>query len=116
MKILITGGSGLLGSNLTTELKDRRYDVYSPTSKIVNVKDKSAIEYHISTFNPQIVVHCAAIAKFIEAEKKPIDTIETNIVGTCNIVEECIKNNIRLVYISTSHVFDDSPSHIGVRV
>jgi len=106
MKILITGGSGLLGKNLATELTNRGHDIYAPTSNEVNVKDKAAVKSHIGHFNPQIIVHCAAIAKFADAEKKPIDTIETNIVGTCNIAKECIARNIKLIYISTSHVFD----------
>lgn len=106
MKILITGGSGLLGKSLITELTNRGHDIYAPSSSIMNIKDKSAVKHAINHFNPQIIIHCAAIAKFADAEKKPIDTIETNIVGTCNIAEECISHNIRLVYISTSHVFD----------
>jgi len=106
MKILITGGSGLLGKSLATELINRGFNVYAPSSSVMNIKDKSTVKNIINYFNPQIIVHCAAIAKFADAEKKPIDTIETNIVGTCNIAEECIFHNIRLVYISTSHVFD----------
>lgn len=106
MKILITGGSGLLGKNLVTELSNRGYDVYAPSRDTMNIKDKVSVKHIINHFNPQIIVHCAAIAKFADAEKKPVDTIETNIVGTCNIAEECIAHNIKMIYISTSHVFD----------
>jgi len=60
----------------------------------------------IHSYKPDLVIHCAAIAKFAIAEDKPIDTINTNIIGTSNIARLCISYNIRMVYISTSHVFD----------
>ena len=105
MKILITGGSGLLGSNLIKILQ-KNHDVFYPTHKEMDILDYSKILNYISDTLPNIVIHCAAIAKFINAEKQPINTIDTNIIGTCNIVKACAEYNIKMIYISTSHVFD----------
>jgi len=104
MKILITGGSGLLGSNLIKLLKDT-HTILSPSHKQVDISTQDIVSY-ITTNQPELVIHCAAIAKFADVEKRPLETIDTNIIGTCNIVKACMENNIRLVFISSSHVFD----------
>jgi dTDP-4-dehydrorhamnose reductase len=53
-----------------------------------------------------LVIHCAAIAKFGDAEKDPLGTIYTNIQGTCNALRHAMTQNARFVFISSSHVFD----------
>lgn len=105
MKILITGGSGLLGSYLT-KLLHQQHQVFSFNSDQLDIRNLSDVNHYISTIKPDVVIHCAAIAKFVEAEKRPLDTININIIGTCNIVQVCTQYSIRMVYISTSHVFD----------
>jgi dTDP-4-dehydrorhamnose reductase len=113
MKILITGGSGLLGSNLIKILKDN-HQIFSPTSKELNITNFVAVANYINNTRPDIVIHCAAIAKFLIAENKPIDTIDTNIIGTCNVVKACMLYDAKMVYISTSHVFDGKKGNYSV--
>jgi dTDP-4-dehydrorhamnose reductase len=105
MKILITGGSGLLGSNLI-KILEKDHQVFSPSSRDLNIINSILVTEYIDSIKPDVIIHCAAIAKFAIAESKPIDTININVIGTCNIVKTCIAHNIRMVYISTSHVFD----------
>lgn len=105
MKILITGGSGLLGSNLIRIL-EKHHQVFAPSSKHLDVRNLEAINNYIDSFKPDIFIHCAAIAKFAEAEKHPFDTININIQGTINVVQACMLSNTKLIFISTSHVFD----------
>jgi len=111
MRILITGGTGLLGSNLKKffHLQNNEWGdihTFAPDRKILNIQDPVNVKHIIKVYNPDVIIHCAAIAKFKDAEENPKLTISTNIKGTCNLVEECIENNIRFIYISTSHVFD----------
>lgn len=104
-KILITGGSGLLGGYLVKILKDK-YEIFAPSSKQMDVRNIESIIYNINTFKPNIVIHCAAISKFKEAEQRPYDTIDINIKGTLNIAQTCHIFGAKMIYISTSHVFD----------
>ena len=105
MKILITGGTGLLGKNLIKILKNQ-HTLYYPLSIEFDVRNyENCLEY-VNTIKPDLIIHCAAIAKFSEAEKRPYDTLDINIIGSCNMAKICLQNDIRLVYISSSHVFD----------
>jgi dTDP-4-dehydrorhamnose reductase len=106
MKILITGGSGLLGSNLILELKNRNIEYVAPAHDVCDITKYEQLETVISQIRPNIIVHCAAIAKFADVETNPILALDANIIGTTNITKICIKYNIRLIFISTSHVFD----------
>ena len=100
MKILLTGGSGLLGRNLISHLGG--HEVIAPSSSELDITDP----FSFITFKCDLVIHCAAIAKFADAEKDPQGTIDTNIQGTCNALRHAMTRNARFVFISSSHVFD----------
>ena len=108
MKVFITGGTGLLGSNLITELKKRGIDYFAPTSNECNIIDSKSVSKSIHDYNPYVVIHCAAIAKYKIVETMPMKTILTNVVGTCNVITACesVNTKVKLVYISSDHVFD----------
>lgn len=100
MKILLTGGSGLLGRNLIAYLED--HEISAPSSDELDIRRKE----DFTQYPCDLLIHCAAIAKFAVAEKDPIGTINTNIQGTCNALEHAMNQNARFVFISSSHVFD----------
>jgi|TARA_R110001592_G_scaffold114664_2_gene314693 dTDP-4-dehydrorhamnose reductase len=107
MKILITGGSGLLGNEIKEHLKNiKNIEYYAPTSTECNIENLEVVTKTISDYNPNMIIHCAAIAKFKDVELNPKKALKTNIIGTCNITHVCIGTDIRLIYISSSHVFD----------
>jgi dTDP-4-dehydrorhamnose reductase len=102
MKILLTGGTGLLGRNLIPLLINEGHEVSAPSSTELDITDP----FFFIPFKCDLVIHCAAIAKFADAEKDPIGTIQTNIQGTCNALKHAMNQNARFVFISSSHVFD----------
>ena len=61
MKILLTGGSGLLGRNLIFHLGG--HEVIAPSSSELDVTDPLSF----IPFKCNLVIHCAAIAKFADA-------------------------------------------------
>jgi len=101
MKILLTGFTGCLGTEL---IKINPY-LICLTKKECDVVKYSDISKAISTHNPDIVIHAAAITDNRIVEKCPIEAVQTNIIGTANIAMECIQRGIRLVYISTDYIY-----------
>lgn len=106
MKILVTGGSGLLGTHICSELRRLNVEYLAPTHGECDILNINHLETIVDQYKPNTIIHCAAIAKFVDVEKDPIKGLQVNVVGTANIAHICMKHSIRLVYISTSHVFD----------
>ena len=100
MKIIVTGKNGILSS----ELQKIDTNLIALDSINYNVSDKSIIQ-KLTTLNPDIIIHAAAITNSIEVENNPLQSIQTNIIGTANIAEYCLINNKRLVYISTDYIY-----------
>ncbi len=89
MKILITGGSGLIGSRLKQSLEKQGYEVFAPSSKELDVTKKIDLKDHYD-----VVFHLAAILD----EKNPF-LWKVNVEGTKNII-----NNVsfdKIVYLSS---------------
>lgn len=100
--ILITGGKGKLAQSIIKA--NTKYKIIAPPKDDLNICKNP--EYVIEIVKPDYIIHAAAITKpMIQHEQDPIKSIENNIIGTCNIVRICIKNNIKLIYISTDYVY-----------
>ena len=119
LKILIVGGSGMIGYKLANFLLKQGYEICSTYNKnmindlnsiFLDVVDSTSIEVVFKKFNPDIVIHCAALANvdLCETEHELADKI--NIQGTLNIVNACKKNNSKLIFVSTSYVLDVTAS------
>lgn len=105
-KILLTGGSGTLGKELIKLFKEKNIFVFSPTSSELNILDPIKCTEWFKNHKPNLVIHAAAYTDVKASEENYIKSINTNIVGTCNIINCCSLHNAKLVYISTEHVFD----------
>lgn len=124
-KVLITGGSGFLGSRIVEELfeKDsplkpslvRVFDIKKYKGKFSSqiefvkgdIQDKQAVE--MACHDIDIVIHSAAIIDWGTKSKEEV--LNINVGGTKNITEACIKKNIKyLVYTSSlDAVFTGKP-------
>ena len=66
-----------------------------------DVRDKNRLEWAIQE-NVDIVVHTAALKQVPATEYNPFETVQTNIIGSQNLIEVCIKKNIdKVMLIST---------------
>jgi dTDP-4-dehydrorhamnose reductase len=116
MKILITGGSGLLGQYLNIELSKKNQILTQYFSNTGNcpfynsvrfsITDYTAFEKIFSSFMPDVVVHAAAISNAEKADSVPARTVyEINVNATKRIAELCAENNARMIYLSTDLVY-----------
>lgn len=106
MNILLTGGSGTLGSELIKLISLTDHKLDSPNSKSFDITDFNSLSSYNCPFPPDILIHCAAYTDVKASETDISAPLETNIIGTCNIIKYCNLKNTKLVQISTDHVFD----------
>ncbi len=132
-KIIVTGGLGFIGSNLINMLLKRNYyvvnlDKITYASNFFNLKklpnkknykfvkcdigDKNKVERLLNKFKPTCVFNLAAETHVDRSIDSPENFINTNILGTFNLLENFRKyskknKNVRLIHISTDEVYGD---------
>jgi dTDP-4-dehydrorhamnose reductase len=105
-KILISGGKGKLATCLVEHGKNAEYDVLGLSRHQMDITCRSSIGDALDYHKPDIFIHSAAYTRPMNKhQKNPDISIETNIVGTSNVVMECMSRGIKLVYISTDYVY-----------
>jgi len=116
MKILITGGSGLLGQYLNLYLSKEHNILTLYHSNVGNCKDYNFLKVDIcdynavlttfSNFKPDVVIHAAAISYPILPKGISSKYVyDLNVNTTENIAEMCEKFNSKLIYTSTDLVY-----------
>ncbi len=113
MKILITGGSGLLGQALMACFQDQ--DVYgtyyqhpSPNAHMMflDITSKKNVDKVINIIGPDIIVHTAALTGVDYCENHQSEAALLNVSGTKNFMMSSKKMKAKFVYISTDYVFN----------
>ena len=128
-KVLITGSSGFVGSWLTFALNEIGAKLYgislepntSPSlfkllklenkinQKYINICDVKNLEKAIKEISPNIVFHLAAQPLVRESYPRIIETFNTNVMGTLNVLESCKKldTKINVICITTDKCYEN---------
>lgn len=106
MKILLTGGNGMLGRTLRHQWQD--FDVVSTDLPDADITNAAGIDKIISGIKPDAVVHCAAMTAVDKCESEQETAYRLNAFGSGNVAAACYRHNVRLIAISTDYVFDGS--------
>jgi len=122
-KMLITGGNGLLGSDLAEYFKDK-YTVFKTGRKDFDIRDFAAVEAWFKKNRPTLVLNAAAIADVDYCQDNEHEAMMVNAMGTENIGVACRRFGARLIHYSTDYVFDgqknkpyvesDEPSPVNI--
>lgn len=124
MKILITGGAGFIGSNLTKALTDNGHQVvvldnllrgnkinHETFSKIEFIKgDVRDAELVLNCSKGcDVIFHFAAVLGVDVVADHPVDTMDVEVIGTRNVVMAAQENNVpKILYASTSGIYGHS--------
>lgn len=108
MRILITGATGQLGTELCHLLDEKSISYIGTGSKDLDITDESAVNDFFLENKPEVVFHCAAYTAVDAAEEEPGKTqnYKVNVNGTENIAKACKSVGAKMIYISTDYVFD----------
>jgi GDP-L-fucose synthase len=104
-KILVTGGSGMLGKHLKKYLTDALY----PTKKELNLLDYLSVEKYLIKNKPDAIIHCAAkVGGIIDNITHPYMFFEENILINSIIIKYAIKYNISsFIGVSSTCAYPD---------
>ena len=107
MKILITGGKGMLGRTLQAELAGHALVVADLPEW--DITDGTAFTARLLAEKPDAVIHCAALTKVDACETDRELAFRLNEEGTRNVALACKSVGARLIAISTDYVFSGDP-------
>lgn len=132
MKFLVTGASGLVGSQVVKDLTKQNHVVYScyhdelPKYGIpikLDLINQSNIKDTINKFKPDSIIHLAAMTGVDLCETEQDLAMTINAKATKILAEQAAKNDCFFVYASTDYIFDgnkgmkkenDFPNPLGV--
>ena len=104
-KILVTGGEGRFSKVLKN--KKSKFNFIFRNKKQLNILSETSIINNIKKFKPHYLMHLAGLSRPMKIHDKNIKkSIKLNIIGTANIVRACIEKNLKLIYFSTSYVYE----------
>ena len=104
-KILVTGGEGRFAKVLKN--KKSKFNFIFRNKKQLNILSEASIKNNIKKFKPHYLMHLAGLSRPMKIHDKNIkESVRLNIIGTANIVGACIEKNLKLIYFSTSYVYE----------
>ena len=129
-KILVTGSEGFIGSHLVEKLLEKNCSIRAMTlynsfnnwgwlesldNKLIKEIDVVSGDIRDSKFvsdcckNIDIVFHLASLIAIPYSYKSPYSYVDTNVIGTLNLVESALRNNIEsFIHTSTSEVYGET--------
>jgi dTDP-4-dehydrorhamnose reductase len=105
MKILVTGGRGMLGTDLCAAL-DREHEVTAVGSAEMEVTSADAVRACVARERPDWILHCAAYTDVDGCERDPDRAFRVNALGTWHVALASAEQDSALLVISTDFVFD----------
>ena len=112
MRIMITGGRGMLGRTLQREFAD--HEVVVADLPECDITSPAGVEDFFASVRPDAVIHCAAMTAVDRCESEEETAWKLNAFGSGVVAAACRRHDARLIAISTDYVFSgdlDRPYH-----
>ncbi|MDO8639243.1 MAG: SDR family oxidoreductase [Candidatus Daviesbacteria bacterium] len=110
LKVLIFGGSGLVGSRIRHLLRVK-YQIIAPSHLQVDVADKKAVEQIIKISKPNYIIYATGLSSVDKAEQYPKLAYSLNVQAPALIAKFAASIGVPVLYFSTDAVFDGTKSN-----
>lgn len=95
MKILLTGGNGMVGKNLLEHPLAAEHSVIAPSRAELNLLDLNSVERYFSHFKPEFVIHAAGTVGGIQANMEdPVRFLYENMQMGMNLIKSAAKSGV----------------------
>ncbi len=115
MRVLVTGATGLLGSDICRVLgREHKVVGWARTERplgamratAVEIRDEGLVQQEMERSKPEVVIHCAAVSDVDLCERDEELAWAVNVTGVENVARAAEEAGARLIAISTDYVFD----------
>lgn len=127
MRVLVTGGAGMLGTDMCEALRAAGAEAIAcdvrGDAERMDITDRASVERTVDRLQPDAVVHCAAMTRVDDCERDPDAAYRVNAWGAWCLAAACGERDVPLCAISTDFVFDgtrripyseyDAPNPLG---
>ncbi len=119
-RLLVVGGTGLVGSKLVKLAPKHGYEAFSthnarqpeePKSFRLDITDRMAAQGVVEKLKPDVVVNTAALHNVDYCETHQGEAHKVNVEGTANLADLAANLGSRFIYLSTDFVFDGHKGH-----
>jgi dTDP-4-dehydrorhamnose reductase len=113
MRLLVTGGAGMLGQAVAAAATRLGHDVVALSRAELDVTDADHVRRVVAAAEPRAVVNCAAWTDVDGAETAEAAATAVNGDGAGNVARAAAEVGARIVHVSTDYVFDGERAHAG---
>jgi dTDP-4-dehydrorhamnose reductase len=113
-KVLVTGASGQLGSELKVLSKRySKFDWIFADRTVITLDDLGGLKGQLDGIKPDVILNCGAYTAVDKAEIEKEKAFLVNHLAVGVIAKYCANNKIKLIHISTDYVFDGK-THVAL--
>ena len=105
MKILVLGGSGMLGNDCK-EVLSEEYEVIAPDRKALDIISWDVVIENLQRISPDIIINCAGFTDVDACETDDFTVRKINVEGPRNLAQGSARFNRRFIHISSDYVFN----------
>lgn len=120
ISILVTGGSGFIGSHIVDKLLEKKFDVKNFDMKPPHRRDVDFLKGDITSLknlktvmkDVEYVYHVAALSNINKVVEQPLEAVNLNIMSTARVLEAARRSQVKRVIFASSYFVESRKGHL----